>query len=84
MARFDVYRNSAGEGFLLDVQADLLSYLNTRVVVPLLPSGGVTLGRRCAMRRVRPRRRLLLPRCGWLPRILSGLAASWSGCLFGG
>lgn len=40
MARFDVYRNSAGEGFLLDVQADLLSYLNTRVVVPLLPSGG--------------------------------------------
>lgn len=40
MARFDVYRNGAGEGFLLDVQADLLSHLNTRVVVPLLPSGG--------------------------------------------
>lgn len=40
MARFDVYRNSAGEGFLLEVQADLLSHLNTRVVVPLLPSGG--------------------------------------------
>ncbi|CAM5429606.1 hypothetical protein TMEC54S_03045 [Thauera mechernichensis] len=39
MARFDVYRNSAGEGFLLDVQADLLSHLNTRVVVPLLPPG---------------------------------------------
>ncbi len=38
MARFDVYRNSAGEGFLLDVQADLLSHLNTRVVVPLLPN----------------------------------------------
>ena len=33
MARFDVYRNSAGEGFLLEVQADLLSHLNTRVVV---------------------------------------------------
>lgn len=40
MARFDVHRNSVGEGFLLDVQADLLSHLNTRVVVPLLPSGG--------------------------------------------
>ena len=40
MACFDVYRNSVGEGFLLEVQADLLSHLNTRVVVPLLPSGG--------------------------------------------
>ncbi len=38
MARFDVYPNSDGVGFLLDVQADLLSGLNTRVVVPLLPS----------------------------------------------
>ena len=37
MARFDVYRNPAGEGCLLDIQADLLSHLNTRVVVPLLP-----------------------------------------------
>lgn len=35
MARFDVYRNPAGEGLLLDVQADLLDGLNTRVVVPL-------------------------------------------------
>lgn len=40
MARFDVYRNGAGEGFLLDVQADLLSHLNTRVVVPLLARDG--------------------------------------------
>lgn len=37
MARFDVYKNPAGEGCLLDVQADLLSQLNTRLVVPLLP-----------------------------------------------
>jgi toxin CcdB len=37
MARFDVYRNPPGEGCLLDIQADLLSHLNTRVVVPLLP-----------------------------------------------
>lgn len=37
MARFDVYRNPDGVGCLLDIQADLLSHLNTRVVVPLLP-----------------------------------------------
>jgi len=39
MARFDVYR-LAGRGearFVLDVQADLLDELGTRVVVPLLP-----------------------------------------------
>ena len=38
MARFDVYENSAGLGYLVDVQADLLSPLNTRVVIPLLPA----------------------------------------------
>ncbi len=37
MARFDVYANRGGSGFLLDVQADLITRLNTRVVVPLLP-----------------------------------------------
>ncbi|MBW8833455.1 MAG: CcdB family protein [Burkholderiales bacterium] len=37
MARFDVYANPAGTGYLLDVQADLLSQLNTRVVVPMPP-----------------------------------------------
>lgn len=37
MARFDVFRNEGGAGYLLDVQSDLLSGLNTRVVVPLLP-----------------------------------------------
>jgi len=36
MARFDVYKNPDGAGYLLDIQADLLSHLNTRVVVPLL------------------------------------------------
>ena len=39
MARFDVYRNpSAGAAdtpYLLDVQADLLAELETRVVIPL-------------------------------------------------
>jgi len=38
MARFAVYKNPEGEGYLLDVQADLLDHLNTRVVVPLLPA----------------------------------------------
>jgi len=38
MARFDVFVNESGAGYLLDVQSDLLSGLNTRVVVPLLPT----------------------------------------------
>lgn len=36
MAKYDVFFNPSGDGFLLDVQTDLLSDLNTRVVVPLL------------------------------------------------
>ena len=40
MARFDVFHNDARTKdvpYLLDVQADLLSHLRTRVVVPLSP-----------------------------------------------
>jgi toxin CcdB len=37
MARYDLYRNESEGIYLLDVQADLLDHLNTRVVVPLLP-----------------------------------------------
>ena len=37
MARYDVYANLDGVGYLLDVQADILDQLSTRVVVPLLP-----------------------------------------------
>ena len=37
MARFDVYARPAGAGYVLDVQADILNGLNTRIVVPLLP-----------------------------------------------
>ncbi|MBB5022252.1 CcdB family protein [Desulfurispira natronophila] len=37
MARFDVYQNPHGSGYLLDIQADLLTGLNTRTVVPLMP-----------------------------------------------
>ena len=36
MARFDYYANPEG-GYLLDVQANLMSELNTRVVIPLMP-----------------------------------------------
>jgi len=37
MARFEVFANPVGAGYVLDVQADVLSELNTRIVVPLLP-----------------------------------------------
>ncbi|HWI84867.1 MAG TPA: CcdB family protein [Sphingomonas sp.] len=38
MSRLDVHsRRDGGPGYLLNVQADLLSGLNTRFVVPLLP-----------------------------------------------
>ena len=37
MARYDVYASPEGHGWLLDVQADILLGLKTRVVVPLLP-----------------------------------------------
>ena len=35
MAKYDVYAAPSGTGYLLDVQADLLDGLNTRIVVPL-------------------------------------------------
>jgi toxin CcdB len=35
MAQYDVYAYK--NGFLIDVQSDLLDQMNTRVVVPLLP-----------------------------------------------
>ena len=37
MARFDVYKYSPDVPFLVDIQADLLSGLKTRAVIPLLP-----------------------------------------------
>jgi toxin CcdB len=39
MARFSVYPDADGGGYLLDVQADIMRHLNTRVVVPLMPLG---------------------------------------------
>lgn len=35
MARYDVYK-ARGGGYLLDCQADILRYLNTRFCVPLM------------------------------------------------
>jgi toxin CcdB len=35
MAKFDVYRDKVSSDYLLDCQTDLLSTLNTRLVVPL-------------------------------------------------
>lgn len=37
MARFDIYEHTSRVPFLLDLQADLLTDLKTRAVVPLLP-----------------------------------------------
>jgi len=37
MAQFDFYQAPRSQGYLLDIQADLLDALDTRVVVPLLP-----------------------------------------------
>ncbi len=37
MARFDVFVNPDGHGWLVDVQTDMLADLNTRLVIPLLP-----------------------------------------------
>ena len=46
MAQFDVYRNTNPETnqtipYLLDIQADLLNGLSTRVVVPLITSSAM-------------------------------------------
>ena len=41
MARFQLFDNPDGVGYLLDVQSDLLDIARTRVVVPLLPAGKV-------------------------------------------
>ena len=36
MTRFDAYANRSGAGYLLDVQANLIASLTTRVVAPLM------------------------------------------------
>lgn len=39
MAQYDLFADPVGNGYLLDVQSDLLDGLNVRAVVPLLPQG---------------------------------------------
>ena len=41
MARFLVYRNPSGKGYLLDLQAEINSHFATRVVAPLFPVGDI-------------------------------------------
>jgi len=36
MARLDLHRNRDGSGYLLDVQADILRTLSSRIVIPVL------------------------------------------------
>ena len=38
MARHDIYKNPKGNGFLLDVQNDIVDIIGSRVVVPLVPN----------------------------------------------
>lgn len=40
MARFDVYPGDNPDLYLLDIQNDMFDYLDTRVVVPLMPVKG--------------------------------------------
>ncbi len=37
MSQYGIYRNPDGHGYLIDVQADINSSFNTRIMVPLLP-----------------------------------------------
>ncbi|MDP2737770.1 MAG: CcdB family protein [Pseudorhodobacter sp.] len=39
MSQYGLFKNPEGDGYLLDVQSDLLDDFNVRVVVPLLPQG---------------------------------------------
>lgn len=39
MAQYELFADPAGNGYLLDVQSDLLEGLNVRAVVPFLPQG---------------------------------------------
>jgi toxin CcdB len=46
MARFDVYSFNGHAKFVVDIQADLLQHLKTRVVVPLYLKGNIRLLKR--------------------------------------
>ena len=56
MARFDVHTIDGPVSLVIDVQADLLAGLHSRIIVPLLPVSEVAAE---AMPRLRPRVRVL-------------------------
>ena len=72
MARFDVHANPAGAGFVVDVQANLLSGLNTRVVVPLLLRGDAP----SPAQRLNPCFAVLGHDCTFLPRFMAAVPRS--------
>jgi toxin CcdB len=72
MARFDVYADLAGAGYLLDVQANLLGLLNTRVVVPLLPIELAPI----AAERLNPRFRIQGVDCSMVTQFMAALPIS--------
>ena len=37
MSQYGIYRNPDGDGYLVDVQADINTHFNSRIMVPLLP-----------------------------------------------
>lgn len=43
MSRFDLHKARRGDGYLLDLQTDLLELQGTRMVAPVLPAGRVPL-----------------------------------------
>jgi toxin CcdB len=72
MARFDAWPNPDGAGWLLDVQADLLRDLNTRVVVPLMPEAEAPV----PARRLNPVFTLEGERCVMVTQFLSAVPAA--------
>lgn len=41
MSRFDLYKARVGDGYVLDLQTDLLEVQSTRMVAPVLPADQV-------------------------------------------
>ena len=61
MARYDVYRLRGSDALVLDVQADFLNHLHTRVVVPLLIDAEIEFTRMNPKMVVREREHVLVP-----------------------
>ena len=72
MARFDVFRGGDGDVLFLDAQADILSDLRSRVVIPLLPSRRVTK----PMARLNPVFLIEEERMVLMPQLMAAIPAS--------